>query len=191
MWETCQWCIQNFFGNTVFSRGFWGRSPKWHNRDFGRIIFSYKLVWIAWIGIVYYVKSDNYVLIKCIRHCARGDFIQYHFKFFSFLLIWDKNLRSHTGWPVAASHWTTPACFEKSKVLNDFINDTSKSGNMGFYSRKSEAREGTWHFILSGTFEWRGGWEKFKGVWRCGGKTPCIKYIYAYLMYLCELTGAK
>ena len=34
-------------------------------------------------------------------------------------------------------------CFEKSKVLNDFINDTSKSRNMDFSSRKSEEGEGT------------------------------------------------
>ena len=39
-------------------------------------------------------------LINCIRHCVRREFIQIKIKFiriFSFLLIWDENLGSHTG----------------------------------------------------------------------------------------------
>ena len=40
--RTKQWCIRRFFGNTVFSIGFQGRSPKEHNRELWRIIFSYK-----------------------------------------------------------------------------------------------------------------------------------------------------
>ena len=111
----CQWRIQNFFGNIVFSRGFWGRSPKGHTHDLWRIIFSYKLVWIAWIGVVYYGKSHYNVLINCIRHCIRGDFLQNHFKIFRFLLIWDKNSGSHTGWLVATSLWIhlIPVCLLK------------------------------------------------------------------------------
>ena len=33
-----QWHIQRFFGNTVFSRGFQGRSPKGHNCELWRMI---------------------------------------------------------------------------------------------------------------------------------------------------------
>ena len=80
-----QWRIQRFFENTVFSRGFQGRSPKGHTREPWRIIFSYKHAWMAWV--IYYGK--------CIRHCVRGEFIQNYFNIFSFLLIWDKNLGSH------------------------------------------------------------------------------------------------
>ena len=46
---------------------------------------------------IYYGKRNYYVLINCIRHCSRGEFIQNYFKIFSFSLIWDKNLRSYTG----------------------------------------------------------------------------------------------
>ena len=46
---------------------------------------------------IYYGKRNYYVLINYIRHRVRGEFIQNYFKIFSFLLIWDKNLGSHTG----------------------------------------------------------------------------------------------
>ena len=54
---------------------------------------------------IYYWKRNYYVLINCIKHCVRGEFIQNYFKIFSFFLIWDKNLGSHTGWPVAKPLW--------------------------------------------------------------------------------------
>ena len=47
------------FGNTVFSRRFWDRSPKGHNRELWRIIFSYKHVWMAWVGFVYHGNEFN------------------------------------------------------------------------------------------------------------------------------------
>ena len=86
-----QWRIQRFFGNTVFSRGFLGRNLKGHK--------GYKwhgMAWYGWhgCGVTYYEKCDYYVLINCIRHCIRRDFIWS-------LLIWDKNLGSNTGSPVA------------------------------------------------------------------------------------------
>ena len=31
-----------------------------------------------------------------IIHCVRGEFVSNYFKSFRFLLIWDKNLGSHT-----------------------------------------------------------------------------------------------
>ena len=55
-----------------------------------------------------YIKCSYYVLINCIRHCVRGEFIQNYFNILSFLLIWDKNLGSHTGWPVAKTLWIRP-----------------------------------------------------------------------------------
>ena len=103
-----QWCIQRFFGITIFSRGFQGRSPKWHNRELWRIIFSYKHVWMAWVGAIYYEKCNDYVLINCIRLSARGEFIQNYFKSFGFLSTWNKNLGSHTSWLVAESLWIYP-----------------------------------------------------------------------------------
>ena len=42
-----------------------------------------------------YVLRKIYELVNCIKHCVRGDFFEYYFKAFSFLLIWDENLRSH------------------------------------------------------------------------------------------------
>ena len=47
------------------------------------------------VGVIYYGNCNYYVLINCIRHCVRGEFIQNYFKIFIFLLIWDKNLGSH------------------------------------------------------------------------------------------------
>ena len=59
--------------------------------------FCYKHVWMAWIGVIYYGKCNYYALINCIRHCVRGEIKIKFIKIFSFLLIWDKNLGSHTG----------------------------------------------------------------------------------------------
>ena len=41
--------------------------------------------------------------------------------------------------------WETDTCFEKAKVLNDFLNDISKSRNMDFCSRK--IGEGAGHMM--------------------------------------------
>ena len=59
------------------------------------------LLWIASAGVIYHGKCNYYVLINCARHSVRRKSIQNHFKIFNFLLIWDKNLWSRTGWPVA------------------------------------------------------------------------------------------
>ena len=74
---------------------------------------------------IYYGKRNYYVLINCIRHCVRGEFIQNYFKIFSFLSIWDKNLRSHTGWPLAKPLWIRPwhLSYRKRPVA---ISDTTK-----------------------------------------------------------------
>ena len=99
-----RWRTQGFRRNTFFSRGFRGRSPKGHNRQLWRIIFSYKHIWMVRVGVFYHGKCNYYVLINCIRHishCLRGEFIHNCFKIFNSLLIWDKNLGSHTGCPVA------------------------------------------------------------------------------------------
>ena len=82
-----------------------GRSPKGHNGELWRIIFCYKHVWIAWVGVVYYEKCNYYVLIDCIRHRVWGELIQNYFKIFNFLLIWDKNFGFYTGWSVAKPLW--------------------------------------------------------------------------------------
>ena len=95
--RTIQLRIQRFLGNTVVSRGFWGRIPKAHNRELWRIIFSYKHIWMAWAGVIYYGKWNYYELINCIRHCFREEFIQHDFKIFNFSLIWGKESESHTG----------------------------------------------------------------------------------------------
>ena len=86
--------IQRFFQDTVFSKGFYSKSSKGHDCELSIIIFSYKRVWMAWVWATYYGKCNYYVIIKCIRHCIMGKFIQDYFKVFSFLLIWNKNLRS-------------------------------------------------------------------------------------------------
>ena len=106
-----QWRIQRFFGNTVFSRGIQGRSQKGHNCELWRIIFSYKPVWMAWVAVTYYRKSNYYALIYCIRHCVKGECIQIKIKFIkvsSFLIIWDKNLGFHNGLQVAKPLWIRP-----------------------------------------------------------------------------------
>ena len=97
--------FQKFFGNVIFSRGFQGRSPKRDNSEIWRITFSYKLVWI---GVIYYGKCYYYVLLNCIRHCVRGDFIQNCFKIFNFLLIWHTNLGFHTGGLAGKPLWIVP-----------------------------------------------------------------------------------
>ena len=51
-------------------------------------------VLMARVGVIYNGKRNYYALINCIRHCVTGEFIQNHFKIFSLLLIWDKNLGS-------------------------------------------------------------------------------------------------
>ena len=52
---------------------------------------------MAWVGVIYHGKCNYYVLINCIKHCVRGEFIQNCFKIFSLLLIWDKELGFQTG----------------------------------------------------------------------------------------------
>ena len=108
-----RWHIQSFFGNTVFSRGFRGRNTKGYNRELWRIILSYKRVWIAWVGVFYYGEYNTYLSV--------GEFIRSYFKNFSFLLIWDKNFGSHTGWPVAKPLWIHPwmMVLSNTNVLTD------------------------------------------------------------------------
>ena len=99
-----RWPTRGFRRNTFFSRGFRGRSPKAHNRQLWRIILSYKHIWMECVGVIYHGKCNYYVLINCIRHirhCLRGEFTHNYFKTFNSLLIWDKNLGSHTSCPVA------------------------------------------------------------------------------------------
>ena len=107
-----QWWIQRSLGNTVVSREFQDRSPNGHNPELWRLIFSYKHVWMAWVKVIYYEKCNYYVLSNCNRHCVRGEFIQNYFKIFNFLLIWDKNSRSHIDWavkkPFWIHHWSLP-----------------------------------------------------------------------------------
>ena len=57
----------------------------------------YKHVWTAWVGFIYYGKCNYSVLINCIRHCVTEEFIQNYLKILCFLLIWGKNLGSHTN----------------------------------------------------------------------------------------------
>ena len=110
-------------GNTLSSRGFWGRIPKGHNREPWRIIFSYKHVWMAWVGVIYYGKRSYYELINCIRHCFREEFIQKFFKIFNFSLIrsWD----SLAGWPVAK-----PLCIRPCNQTTTIRNFASKSTSL-------------------------------------------------------------
>ena len=96
------------FWEYLFSRGIQGRIPKGHNRELWTTIFSYKHVWMACVGVISYRKCNYYALINCIRHCIRREIKIKFIKIFSFLLIWDKSLGSHTGWPVAKSLWISP-----------------------------------------------------------------------------------
>ena len=109
-----------------FQQGILGRSPKGHNCDLWRIIFSYKHVWITRIGIIYYGKCNCYVLIKCIRHCVKGELIHNYFKTFNFLLIWDKNLGSQTSWPVAKPLWIIPHKWFEYHTLLFKLDGTSR-----------------------------------------------------------------
>ena len=52
-----------------------GEVPQKDNREVWRTIFSYKHVWMAWVGVIYYGKCNDFILINCVRHCIRGDFI--------------------------------------------------------------------------------------------------------------------
>ena len=93
-WICIQWRIQKFFGNTVFSRGFWSeqepkRTQLWTLKNY----FSYKHVWTAWVGLIYYGKCSYYVFTNRIRHCVWREFIQNYFKIFNFykfgVKVWD------------------------------------------------------------------------------------------------------
>ena len=81
------------FGKTIFSWGFWGRSPKSHNSEHWKLNSSYKHVWVAWVEGICDEKCTYYVLINCIWHCVRGEFIQNCFQIFKIFLIgvrtWD------------------------------------------------------------------------------------------------------
>ena len=46
--------------------------------------------------------------------------------------------------------WETDTCFEKAKVLNDFLNDISKSRNRHFCSRKIGERGGHMMCLVKG-----------------------------------------
>ena len=62
------------------------------------------------VGVICYRKCIYYVFImyNSIRHCVWGELIQNYFKIFSFWLIWDQNLGSHTSLSVAKPLWTHP-----------------------------------------------------------------------------------
>ena len=88
--------------------------------------------------------------------------------------------------------WETDTCFEKAKVLNDFLNDISKSRNRDFCSRKIGEEE--WHMMFhikqgtggwgwggGRTFQWGGGQKNLRsggehdvGGW--GATADKIKY---------------
>ena len=122
-----QWHIQIFFGKNVFSRRFQSKTPKGHNCELWRIIFSWKYLWMAWVGVRYYGKCNYYVLFNCIRHCVRREFIQNYFKVFSFLFIWDKNLGSHASWPVAKPLWIHPCYDQYTRVFHEKWNLIAKN----------------------------------------------------------------
>ena len=48
-----------------------------------------------------YLQWKTLLCNYCFRHCVRVESIQNYFHIFSFSLIWDKNLGSHTDGPVA------------------------------------------------------------------------------------------
>ena len=140
-----QWRIQRFFGNTVFNRVIQGRSPKWYNRELWTTVFSYKLVWMTWVGVIYYGKCNYYALINCIRHCVTGEFIQIKIEFikiFSFLLIWNKNLGSHTGWPVAKPLWIRPWYYQwKSKLRQNICTISLENTLAGYFDNVQRVQE--------------------------------------------------
>ena len=78
------------------------------------------LLWIASAGVIYHGKCNYYVLINCARHSVRRKSIQNHFKIFNFLLIWDKNLWSRTGWPVAKPFWIR-LCEDNTLTTNNTV----------------------------------------------------------------------
>ena len=51
---------------------------------------------------------------------------------------------------------TWESCFEKSEVLNGFINDASKLRNRNFCTRKSGERGDTWCFLSRGDLWMKG-----------------------------------
>ena len=70
---------------------------------------------MAWVGVTYYGKYNYYVLINCIRHCVRGEFIQIKIKFikiFSFSLTWD---------PIPAERQQSPSGYvpDNNKNVDD------------------------------------------------------------------------
>ena len=93
--------VKRFFGNTVSSKGFQCRNPKEHNCELWRIIFNYKHVWMVRVGLFTLENAIIMHLAILLDIVFRGEFIQNHFKIFSFLLIWDKNFWSHASWLVA------------------------------------------------------------------------------------------
>ena len=78
---------------------------------------------MARIGVIYYGKC-NYVLIDCIRRPVRGEFIRNYVTIFSFLLIRDKNLRLHTGWPVEKPVWIRRGSWCETKSIKLIICST-------------------------------------------------------------------
>ena len=60
---------------------------------------------MTWEWVIYYGKYTYYVLINCIKNCVRRQFIQNYLKIFNILLVLDKNLGSHTSWPLAKLLW--------------------------------------------------------------------------------------
>ena len=104
--ESCSYQIRSnvsrdFFGNIDFSKGFTGRGPKRHNSELWRIIFSNKHVWMALVGVIYYGKC-YYQLFQTL--CSKESSFKIARRFLV-LLIWDKNLGSHNGWPPAKPLW--------------------------------------------------------------------------------------
>ena len=109
------------------------------NNNFGckPVNMPSKHVWMVWVEVTYYGKYNYYALIYCIRHFVRGEFIQNYFIIFNFLLIWDKNLGSHTGWLVAKPLWICPWGFKLS---------ISRSQNAIYFSIITIPRRS--HFII-------------------------------------------
>ena len=72
----------DIFREYHFQWGILGQEPK--KQEFWRIISSYKSAWVARVEIVYSGKCNYYVLINCIRHSVRWEFIQSYFKILTF-----------------------------------------------------------------------------------------------------------
>ena len=47
---------------------------------------------MTWLGVIYYEKCNYYVLVNCIPHCIRGEFIQNYFKIFNSLEVLEKKV---------------------------------------------------------------------------------------------------